>query len=116
MAETLAQKQWRFLRYVGELIAFAEREGYALTGGELFRTPEQAVRNAATGAGIKMSLHTVRLAIDVNLFIDGKYRPDSEAYEPLGIFWESLHPDCRWGGRFRRPDGNHFSLQHDGRA
>lgn len=31
----------------------------------------------------------------------------------LGQYWESLGGS--WGGRFKsRPDGNHFSLEHDG--
>jgi hypothetical protein len=147
MTETLSQKQWRFLRYLADLISFAEREGYALTGAELFRAPEQAAIHATPGtsleiaasriedicpavarefraiakrrvgpAGREMSVHRDRLAVDLNLFIGGKWQQDTAAYESLGIFWESLHPDCKWGGRFSRPDGNHFSLQHDGRA
>ncbi|EOT8011848.1 TPA: M15 family metallopeptidase, partial [Escherichia coli] len=58
------------------------------------------------------SLHTLRLAVDFNLFINGKYQADTDAYRPLGEYWESI--GGTWGGRFSRADGNHFSLEHNG--
>lgn len=67
-------------------------------------------------AGIDASLHVDALAVDLNLFIGGKWQSDSAAYRPLGDYWEGLSPDAAWGGRFDRPDGNHFSLRHGGRA
>lgn len=108
----LGEKQRRFTRMVGDLIAFAYARGCELTFGEAYRTPEQAALNAAKGIGIGKSLHTMRLAIDFNLFVDGVYQTDSEAYRPLGEYWESLGGS--WGGRFSKPDGNHFSLGHEG--
>ena len=110
---TLSQKQQQFTRMVGKLIAWADANGYALTFGEAYRTPEQAKLNAKSGAGIANSLHTLRLAVDFNLFINGQYQTSTEAYTPLGEYWESL--GGVWGGRFKtRPDGNHFSLEHNG--
>lgn len=110
---TLGQKQQLFTRMTGQLIAWADANGYALTYGEAYRTPEQAKLNAKTGAGIANSLHTQRLAVDFNLFINGEYQTKSEAYLPLGEYWESLGGS--WGGRFKsNPDGNHFSLEHNG--
>jgi len=114
MSETLRQKQSRFIRYLGDLIDFAYEAGFELTGGELYRTPEQAALNASSGAGIKNSLHTLRLAVDLHLFKDGVFLEHSEDYKPLGVFWESLAVDCVWGGRFSKPDGNHFSITHNG--
>jgi len=70
--------------------------------------------NAKSGAGIAHSLHTQRLAVDLQLFKDGVYLTDSAAYESLGVFWEKLDPDACWGGRFSKPDGNHFSLTFGG--
>jgi len=110
---TLREKQSLFVLLVGDLIAFAAEEGYDLTFGEAYRSPEEAARLAALGKGIRNSLHTVRLAIDFNLFKDGTYLTSSDAYRPLGEWWETHHPLCRWGGRFN--DGNHFSLEHEGR-
>lgn len=109
---TLSEKQQKFTVMVGQLIARATASGYGLTFGEAYRTPEQARLNAKAGKGIANSLHTQRLAVDFNLFINGTYQTDSAAYKPLGEYWESLGGS--WGGRFSRPDGNHFSLEHGG--
>lgn len=111
---TLREKQSLFAELVPGLIEFAVESGYQVTFGEAYRSPEEAARLAKLGLGIAKSLHTVRLAIDLNLFKDGRYLSSNKAHQPLGEFWELLHPLCRWGGRFG--DGNHYSLAHDGRA
>ena len=82
--------------------------GYQFTLGEVFRTPEQAKIYASQGKGILHSLHCERLAIDINIFKDGVFLEKNSDYEPLGIYWESLHPKNRWGGRFKRVDSDHF--------
>ncbi len=104
----LSDHQWEFIKDVARLIGWADSNGYKLTGAELYRTPEQAALNAKKGTGIADSLHTKRLAVDFNLFIDGKYQTDSMAHKPLGDYWKSLSPLNRWGGDFSRPDGNHY--------
>jgi len=111
---TLSEKQRKFTVLVARLILWANDKDYGLTMGEAYRTPEQAALNAKTGSGISNSLHRIRLAIDLNLFIGGTYQTDSEAYRPLGDYWKSLDPDCCWGGDFKHKDGNHFSLQNEG--
>lgn len=112
---TLSQKQQLFAQLLGEFIVWIfQQPGYAVTFGEVLRTQAQATANAASGAGIKNSLHLQRLAADLNFFLAGVYQTDSAAYLPLGVKWESMHPLARWGGRFSRPDGNHFSLEHEG--
>lgn len=107
----LLEKQQHFTIMVADLINHANAIGYSLTFGEAYRTPEQAAMNAAKGSGITNSLHGLRLAIDFNLFHDGEWLTDTEDFEPLGTFWESL--GGTWGGRFG--DGNHFSIEHEGR-
>jgi hypothetical protein len=107
---TLRQQQSTFVRLVASLLLRAEALGFDLTFGEAYRSPEEAARLAALGKGIRTSLHTQRLAIDLNLFRDGVYLSDSEAHRPLGEWWEELHPACRWGGRFARQDGNHYEF------
>ncbi|BEL66450.1 MULTISPECIES: M15 family metallopeptidase [Serratia] len=110
---TLSEKQQLFTKLIAQLILWADEKGYRLTFGEAYRTPEQAALNAKKGSGISNSLHTKRLAVDLNLFINGQYQTNSAAYLPLGEYWESIGGS--WGGRFRdRPDGNHFSLEHEG--
>lgn len=109
----LRQKQSLFLQLVAHLIDFAYSEGYELTFGEAWRSPEEALRLSKIKVGIRRSLHCDRLAVDLLLFKNGVYLTKSEAYLELGMFWESLHPECAWGGHFQ--DGNHFSMMHDGR-
>lgn len=111
---TLGEKQRLFAYNQGKFIIWCYTHGYELTFGEAERTAEQAKLNALHGTGIANSLHMRRLAVDWNLFIGGVYQTMSEAYRPLGEYWKSLHPLNRWGGDFSKPDGNHFSMEHDG--
>ncbi len=108
---TLGQKQRKFTRMIADLIIWAYANGYELTFGEAQRSPLQADANAASGRGISNSLHLIRLAVDFNLFRDGVFLTSTEEHRPLGEFWESI--GGTWGGRFN--DGNHYSLEHDGR-
>ena len=105
---TLRQKQSLFAFLVARLIIFANENRYEITFGESWRSPEEAKRQAKLGAGIVNSLHTKRLAIDLNLFKDGKYLTSTESHRLLGEWWERQHPLCRWGGRWK--DGNHYEV------
>lgn len=112
MSETLGQKQRRFTRMTGLLIEYAYQQGYELTYGDAFR--DERVHGKVgekKGYSSANSLHKERLAVDFNLFKDGKYLTSSEDHKPLGEYWESL--GGTWGGRFG--DGNHYSLAHGGR-
>jgi hypothetical protein len=121
VSETLRQKQSRFAHNASQLILHAIELGFEVTYGETLRKPAQAAVNAATGAGIVNSLHLIGLAIDINLFEDGRYLAESNDHLVLGVWWEALGPDHCWGGRFKdalgRPkaDGNHYSISHEGR-
>ena len=113
---TLRQKQSIFVRLVCDLITYIYHEGYELTFGETYRSPEEAERLAKLGKGIKNSLHTSKLAIDLNLFYEGKYLSSTESHRKFGEYWESFSNEnykCCWGGRFG--DGNHYSIEHGGR-
>lgn len=112
---TLGEKQRLFMRLMGQFLVWIyEQPTLEVTAGEFLRTQAQANANAASGAGISNSLHLQKLAADLNLFVNGIYQTDSAPYLSLGEKWESMHPLCRWGGRFSKPDGNHFSLEHNG--
>ena len=113
---TLGEKQRLFVRLVGQLIAWAYANGYELTFGETVRSEATAAANAKKGTGIARSNHIIRLAVDLNLFVAGSYQSDSSAHKPLGDYWKTLDPLCRWGGDFTKPDGNHYSLFHEGVA
>jgi len=106
---TLSERQQIFATNVARLILNINGSGCACTFGEVYRTPEQAALNAANGIGIKNSLHCKRLAVDLNIFRQGIYLSNTEAYTPFGEYWESLDPLNRWGGRFK--DGNHFEMR-----
>ena len=110
---TLQSKQSRFVKEFSEFLIWVYSQGYEVTYGEFYRTEEQAALNAKKGVGIKNSLHTVRLAADINLFKNGKWLTSTEDHRPLGEKWESMGEDHRWGGRFG--DGNHYSIEHEGR-
>ena len=113
---TLGQKQRLFALLVAKLITRAYSMGYEISLGEAWRSEAAARANAAAGTGIVTSLHRSRLAIDLNLFKDGVYLTQSEDHRPLGEWWVRQHELCRWGGDFKRRDGNHYSLAHGGRA
>ncbi len=98
---TLRQKQSQFAKMLPLLILFAYEKGYEITLGDAW----------ANNGHRKQSLHYSRLAIDLNLFRDGKYLTSTEDHKPVGEFWESI--GGTWGGRF--DDGNHYSLEHLGR-
>lgn len=114
MMLTLGEKQRLFMLLMGQFLVWIYANGYEVTCGEFLRTPEQAARNAANGSGIVHSNHIVKLAADLNLFVNGIYQTDTMAYSPLGRYWKSLNPLCCWGGDFSKPDGNHFSLENNG--
>lgn len=107
--------QEQFAQQVANLIKKAGDLGYGVTFGDAYRTPEQAKLNAASGAGISTSLHIERLAIDLNLFKDGRYILDDEGHRELGAWWKTIGPNYRWGGDFTKRDFNHYSLSPDGK-
>ena len=110
-AETLRQKQWRFVRMIAELVDFADRRGYELTYGDAYRDPRvHGALGVKQGYGHRSSAHKNRLAVDFNLFLGGKWLNKTEDYAALGEYWESI--GGTWGGRFA--DGNHFSIENDG--
>jgi hypothetical protein len=140
---TLGEYQRLFCSLMAKLLPWAHAHGYELAFGETKRSDEQAEINAIgpsgrqllsaflrtypggvfdrladcidnnRGSGIRLSLHELSLAADLNAFKNKKYLEYTSEYRELGEFWESLHPLARWGGRFG--DGNHFSLEYQGR-
>lgn len=110
--ETLREKQSRLVRMLAQLIDYAYSQGYELTLGDAYRDPRSHGEIGVQKAyGKAYSNHKRRLAIDLNLFKDGKYLSSSEDQRPLGEFWKSI--GGAWGGDFN--DGNHYSLEHEGR-
>lgn len=104
----LLDKQMLFARMVADLIREANRLGYEVTLGDAYRDPRVPY-------GHPKSLHKCRLAIDLNLFKDGEWLTKTEDHRKLGEYWEAC--GGTWGGHFKSPspDGNHYSLEYDGR-
>lgn len=109
----LSEAQRDFTLCVAKLIAWAYENGYELTFGDAYRDARvhgpHGVKKSYSEAD---SNHKLRLAVDFNLFIDGEYQTSTEAHKPLGDKWKELGREVglplRWGGDFRRPDGNHY--------
>jgi hypothetical protein len=114
MIETLSEKRCRFTHDAALLVFQAEQLGFNVAYDEIKRRQVEADANAAAGIGIKNSLHLLGLAVDLMLYKDGVYLTETSDYEPLGVWWESLGEDHCWGGRFSKPDGDHFSITHNG--
>jgi hypothetical protein len=98
---SLRKKQSIFVLMVAALIIWAYIKGYEFTFGDAW----------ARSGHKKNSLHYDRLAIDLNLFRDGEYLIRTEDHLQLGEFWELIGGS--WGGRY--DDGNHYSLEYQGR-
>ncbi len=101
---TLGKKQRLFTRLISELISWAYAEGYEASLGDAYRDPRAFGHPGLyKGYGRKASNHKIRLALDINLFKDGKYLTKTEDHRALGEKWESMHELCAWG-RLRDKD------------
>jgi hypothetical protein len=109
---TLGEKQRLFAGLVGKLLVHIYEQGYEVSLDWAYRPPEVAAYYASIGVGIRSSLHTLKLAIDLNLFKNGVWLRNTEDHRPFGTWWKQQHTRCRWGGDFG--DGNHYSLEWNG--
>lgn len=103
---TLGAKQRLFADLLSQLIGEIYARGYEVSIGDVW----------AKSGHMEGSMHYIKLAADLNLFKDGVYLRKTSDHKQFGEFWEGLDDLCRWGGRFTRPDANHYSLTHGGRA
>lgn len=115
---SLVAEQAAFLHDVVKLIQYATAAGFVVTGGELWRSPEQQAIYVKTGRSKTLnSNHLRRCAIDLNFFKGGALCYDIEALRPVGHYWESLDPKNRWGGHFMNlKDVPHFERHSEARA
>jgi len=118
----LSQTQRIFTLNIAKLITYAyECLNIELTFGEAHRTQSQILLNffgfvvEKSGNSIRLvksrrlsrtltSKHAERLAVDFNFFIEGKLTYEFDKIKPLGDYWETLHPNNRWGGDFNNND------------
>jgi len=107
-------EQWEHLQRVALLIQYAGFIGVKLTGGDAYRDArafgvygKSKVCKGKKVYGAKSSFHKLRKANDFNLFINEHFATTTIEHKQLGEFWEFI--GGTWGGRFRNPDGNHYS-------
>jgi hypothetical protein len=98
----LLEKQQVFARVLVRFLMELTARGYRVTLGEALRTAEQAEIYAKQGKGIKNSKHCKKLALDLNLFKDGKLLVGKDACREAGILWEKM--GGIWGGNFKKYD------------
>jgi hypothetical protein len=109
MLSDMVIHQQQFARMLGKMLGYiTDSTPYAMTLGELMRTPEQAALNASKGVGIKNSLHCDKMAIEIYFWHSDHMVPvPQEAFN----MWRELGGNC--GADFG--DMNHFSLVYGGR-
>ena len=110
---SLGTEQERFMRMVPRLIDHVHSLGYEIRGGDLFRSPKVFGHiGEQKGYGHKNSCHKLKLAIDLNLTLDGIYLQGEDAklaHDECHDFWDGL------GGSKRIPsDLNHYSIEYQG--
>jgi hypothetical protein len=107
----LVDQRVKFSILLSKLILWGnEQPGWQLALGRDFDEAHEKLHHMAS------SLHYLGLANDVALYIDGVYQDKTEAYERIGMIWKAMDKDCRWGGDFKKPDGNHVSVAFGGKA
>ena len=115
----LGAKQRLFSRLLPKLLNEIHGQGYecALAEGYIGLSIDKPGEDTPH---LRHGGHFKKLAQDIDLFrLDPAtfkfvYLTDTASHQPFGEFWESLHPLCRWGGRWG--DGNHYSLEDGGIA
>jgi len=110
----LGEKQELFSKLIAQHVTWLYSQGYKVRWGDTFRDPRSHGEVGEKGPyGKPYSMHKSKCATDLNLFKGGKYIETTAGHKVSGEKWESRHPLCCWGGRF--DDGNHYSLEHEGR-
>lgn len=99
---TLREKQTEFMWDLIKLLTYIKNCGYDVTGGELLRTCEMQEIYLKTGKSkVKHSRHQDKLAIDLNIFINGKLVYVKKELQHIGDFWEGLNSKNKWGGNYK---------------
>jgi len=111
---TLREKQSKFALCLGLLLLEVERRGFQVTIGDAYRDPRlHGELGVKLGYGAAKSCHKLRLAVDLNLFRDGKMLVGAEADKGHTILHNWWTANC--GGAALIPgDANHYSFEHEG--
>ena len=103
--KSLRAKQAVFANYVAQLISKATELGTPVVVLEWYRTEERQKYLVSIGRSKTMnSKHILGLAVDLcflaDLQDDGAMNWTADKYRHLGLFWENLDPNNKWGGSF----------------
>lgn len=103
---TYRQARVEFSRLIARLLLYMNgTPGYEAAYAEGM---DRKTAKDPTSDHMDKSLHELGLAQDIDLYLQGQYIRTTEGHARFGEVWESMHPLCRWGGRFG--DGNHYSF------
>ena len=77
------------MRLLPRLIDKAHELGYQVRGGDLFRDPRvHGELGEKVGYGNSSSCHKLKLAIDLNLFLNGAFYKTTESHRMIGDWWK----------------------------
>lgn len=110
---TLREERCLFTRLLCAHVLWLWEQGYEVALGEGL---DRLTAKDPTSDHMHSSLHDIGLAQDLDLYKQGVWLSRTPDHTLSGSKWETRHPLCRWGGRFRHADGNHYSLFHEGTA
>lgn len=109
---TLSDKRALLADDLAALREYAKTLGLKTAIDEVKRTMEQQALYIKAGRSkTTNSMHLKGLAVDLVVYGPKGYvglLPADEAWwtmKPLGLFWESLRPENRWGGNFDKDWG-----------
>lgn len=119
---TLGKLQRHFAtKLLPRLLLHIDLLGYEVTLGDAYRDERSHGKyghilvdaNGKRVYGARYSNHKLRLAINLNLFKNGKYLSSGKEFDEIGRYWLSLSnliPGVKtaWGGP--SGDANHFSI------
>lgn len=116
---TLGQKQKIFAKLLSRLLDKAHALGFDVTLGDAYRDERlHGVMGVKLGYGHRNSCHKLRLAQDLNLFHGATFLTSTEDHHEIGVWWKlqgsAYGVETCWGGDFKRADGNHYSIEHNG--
>ncbi len=119
--ERLREAQDRFCKHQAFLVGFARSQRFTMSVGDAWRVPDYQKYHVKKGVSWTLnSQHLKRLAIDFNFFLDDYYLfsdksrldEDKRLIEQVGDYWERLHPNNVWGGRWvKNFDPAHFQTK-----
>lgn len=109
---TLGQLQREFPPCVAKLILHIYDSGYECTFSEAYVGDTDGRDGDYDGPHRKDGGHYKRLAVDLNVFKDGKWlsKGSEPIWDSLGRFWKASHVHARW----TPTDPNHFGFIHNG--